>query len=178
MVEERANAQAQQFLSFYIAGEEYAVSILEVKELIEYTAVTKMPSMPPFIRGVANHRGSVVPVLDLAVRFGFPSTPITKWTCIVMLEFRVEGEDALVGVLADSVSQVVEFLPEDIEPPPTFGTRASAAFLKGMGRSGKKFVLILNLEHLLSAKDLDQAARQAEALVAEPAAAVAKASAS
>jgi purine-binding chemotaxis protein CheW len=155
--------EQSQYLSFYIAGEEYAIGILRVKEIIEYTTVTKLPSTPPSIRGVINLRGSVVPVVDLAIRFGLPESPVTKWTCIVMVEVVLEGEQMVLGIVVDSVSQVIDLLPKDIEPPPAFGTRARADFLQGMGKVGKKFVLILDLERLMAAGDLITSATEAQA---------------
>ena len=168
---ESAETQQTQYLSFFIAAEEYALGILSVKEIIEYTIVTKLPSTPPAIRGVINLRGSVVPVVDLAVGFGLPESPVTKWTCIVMVECDVEGERTTIGIVVDSVSQVIDLLPSDIEPPPAFGTRLRTDFLNGMGKVGKKFVLILDLDRLLSTGELLSAAASTVRTASELAAA-------
>ena len=146
-----------QYLSFYLAGEEYALGILKVREIIEYDTLTSVPRTPPFIRGVINLRGSVVPVIDLAIKFGLPESVITKWTCIVIVEIDFEGEQIVMGLLADSISQVIDLPPEEIEEPPSFGTTVDVDYLLGMGRSGKKFVLILDIDRVLSSKELQTA---------------------
>jgi purine-binding chemotaxis protein CheW len=125
-----------------------------VKEIIEYTTVTKVPKVPQWIRGVINLRGNVVPVVDLAVRFGLEQRPVTKTTCIVIVEVEQDSERAVMGVIADAVNQVIDFAPKDIEEPPAFGTRVRLEYLLGMGKLGKKFALILNIDSVLSTADL------------------------
>lgn len=151
-----------QYLTFRIAGEEYAVGILRVKEIVEYGAVTKVPQTPPWIRGVINLRGSVVPVIDLAVKFGLESSPITKWACIIFIELELDSELVVMGVVADAVSQVVDLAAEDIEPPPAFGTNVRVDFLLGMGKLGKSFVLILDIDQVLSTSELLTATASAQ----------------
>lgn len=146
----------QQYLTFMIAGEEYAVSLLKVKEIIEYDTVTEIPKTPDWVRGVINLRGNVVPVIDLAVKFRLPASIAGKLTCIVITEVECEGEAAVMGVMADSVRQVIDLKPEDIEVPPTFGTRVKVDYLLGMARSGKKFCLLLDTEKVLSTDELLQ----------------------
>jgi len=143
-----------QYLTFQLAGEEYAIDILSVKEIIPYGTITALPQTPPAICGVINLRGSVVPVVDLAVKLGFAPTPITHRTCIVILEVALNAAATIVGVLVDAVSQVVEFLPENILPVPAFGTQVRIDFLHGIGNSGSKFVLILAIEKVLGAIEL------------------------
>jgi len=139
-----------QYLSFQLAGEEFAFGILKVKEILEYDTITRVPNAPVAVRGVINLRGSVVPVVDLALQFGLAPTTITKRTCIVIVEARVDGADLVLGVLADAVSQVIDLAPEAIEPPPAFGSRVSVEYLVGMGKlDDKKFVLILDIDRLL-----------------------------
>ncbi len=147
-------AQRTQYLTFFLGGEELALNVLRVKEIIEYDTLTKLPTAPPSIRGVINLRGSVVPVVDLAFKLGFAETRITKRTCIVMVEVELAGEEAIMGLMTDSVNQVIDFLPEDIEKPPLFGTSIQGSYLKGMGKAGKKFVLILDIDRLLSEDEL------------------------
>lgn len=139
-----------QYLTFLLADEEYAIGILRVREIIEYDTLTRLPSAPRDVRGVINLRGSVVPVVDLSVRFGLPERVPTRRTCIIIVEVAMHGEDVVMGILADAVSQVVDLGADDIEPPPPFGTRARMEHLAGMGRSGNKFVLILNIDAILS----------------------------
>lgn len=143
-------AEATQYLTFHLMGEEYAVGILRVREIIEYDTLTRMPSAPAYIRGVINLRGAVVPVIDLAVKFGLPAGVVTKRTCIVITEVELEGERTTMGIVADAVSQVVDLAAADIEPPPPFGLRVRAEHLLGMGKAGKKFVLILDIDRVLA----------------------------
>ena len=140
-----------QFLSFVLAGEEYAVEILRVKEIIEYDNLTRVPGMPPAVRGVINLRGRVVPVIDLALRFGLPESVITARSCIVMVEIGT-GEGAIVmGIITDAVSEVLDLINDQIQPPPSFGTSVGAEYLDGMAEStGKKFVMLLNIDRALS----------------------------
>jgi purine-binding chemotaxis protein CheW len=144
----------RQFLSFQVAGEEYAVGILRVREIIEYGTITRVPSTPAWVRGVFNLRGGVVPVVDLAVKFGLPSAEITSRTCIVIVEVRLGGETSLMGVVADAVSQVLELSSEEIEPPPAFGTKVRLEYLQGMAKSGRKFVLLLEIDRVLSSDEI------------------------
>lgn len=164
------NTQQNQYLSFFVAGEEYALGILDVREIVEFTTLTKIPSAPPAIRGVVNLRGRVVPVVDLARRFGLAETVITKRTCIVMIETEWEGEHTVVGILADSVSQVMELPTDSVQAPPTFGTRARAEYLRGMANVGEKFVLILDIRQVLATLADDAAAAVEEATTPEGAA--------
>jgi purine-binding chemotaxis protein CheW len=146
--------KVQQHLTFMIGGEEYAVSLLKVKEIIEYDTVTEVPKTPEWIRGVINLRGSVVPVIDLAVKFRQAPSVAGQLTCIVIVEVECEGEETVMGIMADSVRQVIDLTPRDIEPPPTFGTRIKVDYLLGMARSGKKFCLMLDTEKVLSIDEL------------------------
>lgn len=151
--EQEATVQ-QQYLTFFLADEEYAVNIQKVKEIIEYSSVTKVPKVPRWIRGVINLRGNVVPVVDLAVRFGLDERPATKTTCIVIVEVQQDSENTVMGVIADAVNQVIDLNADDIEQPPAFGTRVRLEYLAGMGKLGKKFALILNIDRVLSAAEL------------------------
>jgi purine-binding chemotaxis protein CheW len=143
-----------QLLTFLLADELYAVNILRVREIIEYDTVTRVPNMPPSIRGVINLRGAVVPVVDLAVRFGLRDSRVTKRTCVIIAEVEVGEERLVMGLMADAVSQVIDLPTADIELPPAFGTHVRVNFLKGLGKIGKKFVLILDLDRALSDSEL------------------------
>jgi len=153
-IKEKEAAVQQQFLTFLLAAEEYAINIQRVKEIIEYTAITKVPKVPQWIRGVINLRGNVVPVVDLAARFGIEESPVTKTSCIVIVEVEQDTERTVMGVIADAVNQVIDLTPEDIEEPPTFGTRVRLEYLLGMGKLGKKFTLLLNVDRVLSTAEL------------------------
>jgi purine-binding chemotaxis protein CheW len=164
-----------QYLTFSLSEGEYAIAVLRVREIIEHEAVTRVPSTPAFVRGVINLRGSVVPVVDLARKFGLPPSPVTKRTCIVIVEVESESGRLVMGVLADAVNQVVEFRPEEIEAPPAFGTPVRVDFLKGLGKLGEEFVLILDTDRVLSTGELAEVASAPEAAPAAGAASVAAA---
>jgi purine-binding chemotaxis protein CheW len=142
-----------QYLSFFLGGEAYAIGILRVREILEHQPATRVPLTPPSIRGVINLRGKVIPIVDLAMKFGLPPTQTTQWTCIIVVETSLGGETAVMGVLADSVSEVIDLTPGDIEAPPAFGTQVKVDYLRGMGRSGQRFVLLLDIDRVLSAEE-------------------------
>src|SRR5579863_7583108 len=153
-IKHETEQDVHQYLTFMIRGEEYAISLLKVKEIIEYDTVTQVPKTPEWIRGVINLRGSVVPVIDLAVKFRQTPSVAGKLTCIVITELQSGDEAAVMGIMADSVRQVIDLRPQDIEEPPTFGTRVKVDYLLGMARSGKKFCLLLDTEKVLSTDEL------------------------
>jgi purine-binding chemotaxis protein CheW len=146
--------EQQQYLTFLLAGEEYAISILKVKEIIEYDTVTVVPKTPKWIRGVINLRGSVLPVVDLAVKFGLEERPVTRTSCIVILEGQLENQNTTMGVVVDAVSQVMDLASEDIREVPEFGTRVQMNYLLGMAQLGKKFALLLDVDKVLSTDEL------------------------
>ncbi len=153
---EQTSATSMQYLSFILAGEEYALGILQVKEIIEYDTVTRIPGAPVWVRGVFNLRGSVVPVVDLPVKLGMPPATLTRWSCIVVVEVKLGGERLVLGLLADSIGQVMDLGPGDVLPPPSFGTPVSMDYLVGMGRlaAGRKFVLLLDIDKVLSSQEV------------------------
>jgi purine-binding chemotaxis protein CheW len=143
-----------QYLGFCLAGEECGIGILRVLEIVEYPVVTRVPTTPPWVRGVINLRGGVVPVIDLAVKFGLPDSPVTKQTCIIIVEASLEGERTVMGMVVDSVSQVIELGPSDIVASPAFGTAVKVDYLLGLGKQGDRFVLLLDTDKVLSASEL------------------------
>jgi purine-binding chemotaxis protein CheW len=145
----KESLEQEQYLTFFLANEECAVSILKVKEIIEYVTVTTVPKTPAWARGVINLRGSVVPVVDLAAKFGMEQRPGTKTTCIVIVETQFEGRDVSIGVIADSVSQVLDLSAGDIQPVPDFGTPVKIDYLLGMAQLGQKFALLLDIDKVL-----------------------------
>lgn len=150
------NAEEGQYLTFQLAGEMFAIGILNIKEIIEYGQITAVPMMPEFVRGVINLRGQVVPVIDLQVRFGRDSTAVNKRTCIVIVEVATgeDGERQDIGVVVDAVSEVLGIAAEDIERAPSFGARIRQDFISGMGKVDGKFVIILNVDQVLSVDEL------------------------
>ena len=146
-------AEQPQALTFVVAGQDYAIGILSVKEIIEYDTPTRVPSAPPYVAGVINLRGTVVPVIDLAVRFHATPTPVTSRTCTIIVEVESNGQTTAMGVLADAVNTVIDLTPDIIDEPPQFGTRVRSDFLLGLIRSGKNFVLLLDIDRTLASID-------------------------
>lgn len=149
-----ADAQAGQYLTFYIGKEVFAVGILAIKEIIQYGQLTTVPLMPAYIRGVINLRGSVVPVIDLAVRLGRGEAQVGKRSCIVIVEVDYGGEAMDIGVMVDMVSAVIEIGPDQIESAPAFGASVRADFIEGIGKVGAQFVVILHIGHTFSMDEL------------------------
>ncbi|MBS1196388.1 MAG: cheW1 [Proteobacteria bacterium] len=149
-----AAGEAQQYLTFALASEMYAVGILNVKEIIEYGNLTGIPLMPDFIRGVINLRGAVVPVIDLAARFGGKSSNIQRRTCIVIVEIQQDENKQDLGIMVDAVSEVLEIPSSEIEASPSFGAKIRTDFIAGMGKVNNKFVIILDIQRVLSVEEM------------------------
>jgi len=154
----QAVVEAKQYLTFMLGGEMFSINILCIKEIIWYANLTEVPMMPECIRGVINLRGAVVPVMDLSSRFGKPSTPVTKSTCIVIIEVQTqtEGERQNMGLVVDSVQAVLEIAPSEIEPAPSFGAKIRSDFIEGIAKVGGKFVILLNVNRVLSMEEIGQ----------------------
>ncbi len=158
-------ALPSQFLTFMLADEQYAIGILHIKEIIEYGSLATVPMMPPCVRGVINLRGAVVPVLDLSARFGRAPSVIGKRSCIVIAEVA-NGEDdgvQVLGMLVDAVNAVVEIGASDIEPAPSFGTRIRPDFIAGIGKFSGKFVILLDIDHVLASEEIIELTRSSVA---------------
>lgn len=143
-----------QYLAFMLEKEIYALDIMQVREVLDYTEITKVPRMPDFMRGVINLRGGVVPVVDLRIKFGMTETEKTVNTCIIIMENTIDGETTLIGALADSVKEVFDLEPDQIEPAPKLGTRLKNEFIKGMGQKNNEFIIILDIDMAFSADEL------------------------
>lgn len=143
-----------QYLTFSADQEMYAVNTLSVREILEYSQVTSVPRMPVFLRGVINLRGSVVPVLDLKARFGKGVTDLGSRTCIVILEAAEEGESQVLGVVVDSVSEVIEIHDTDIKAAPAFGNPIRTDFIRGMIKVRGAFVTLLQIEQVLCVDEI------------------------
>jgi purine-binding chemotaxis protein CheW len=157
----------RQYLTQHICGERYALPLPRAREVLRYSPVTPVPGVPPSVRGVIHVRGRVVPVVDLAVRFGRPPQEPTPWTCFVLVEVDVDGEPALLGMMVDTVDSVVELAPGDVLPPPPFGTAIRTEFLLGMSRLGDDgILLLLDVDRVLAHHELlavgELAAREPE----------------
>ncbi|MEF8700276.1 MAG: chemotaxis protein CheW [Candidatus Accumulibacter sp. UW20] len=142
------------YLAFRLSEEVYAIDILRIREILEYSLPTSVPMMPPAVRGVINLRGAVVPVIDLAVRFGHPATRVGKRTCIVIVEAAHAGAIQILGLMVDGVNSVMEIGADSIEQPPAFGTRVDTDFIAGMARVNGRFVILLDIARVLSIDDM------------------------
>lgn len=145
---------ASQYLTFTLGGEVFAMGIHRVREIIQHAAMTVVPLMPGFVRGVINLRGAVVPVVDLQSRFGGGATQVGKKTCIVIFDASGEGEKLELGLMVDAVSEVIEIPPAHIEPAPQFGTTIARDFILGMGKIKGEFIVILDPERALNIDDM------------------------
>ncbi len=145
---------ASQFLTFSLGEDVFAIDVIMAKEVLDFAEVTRVPQTPDYMLGVINLRGSVVPVVDMRLKFGMEDKEKTRDSCIIVVEVDVEGEPVTVGALADSVQEVKEMDESQIEPPPRIGTRLNTEFIKGMGNLGDKFVIILDINKVFSADDL------------------------
>ncbi|MBL4609121.1 chemotaxis protein CheW [Halopseudomonas sp.] len=162
-----ATEDQHQYLTFQVGQEMFAVGILHIREIIEFGNLTTVPMMPSFVRGVINLRGSVVPVIDLAARFGRGESLINRRSCIVILEIEGndnENEEHLqeVGVIVDAVSEVLEIPPREIEPAPSFGARIRSDFIAGMGKVQGRFVIMLNVQSALDVQEMAELASAVE----------------
>ena len=156
--------EPQQYLVFSLCGEAFAIGIRSIKEIIEFGQLTEVPMMPELVRGVINLRGAVVPVVDLAVRFGRKPTQIARRTCIVIVEIEAQPDEVqVIGVIVDAVNEVLDIPPQEIEPAPAFGARIRSDFIEGMGKVSGKFVILLNLRHALSVDELTEIVGATEA---------------
>lgn len=159
--------ESGQYLTFLQQGEMFAIGILCIKEIMEYGKLTTVPLMPDFVSGVINIRGAVVPVIDLSTRFGRPSAEITPRSCIVIIETESDGERVDIGIIVDSVSEVLEIPPTEIEPAPRFGTNIRADFISGMGKVNDEFVIILDISRVLSVDEMSSLAGMQEESISE-----------
>jgi purine-binding chemotaxis protein CheW len=151
----QAVAQQTQYLTFMLGSEVFAIGILAIKEIIEYGSLTVVPMMPECIRGVINLRGAVVPVMDLSARFGKKAAEVSKRTCIVIVEIEADGEAQDVGVIVDAVNEVLDIPASEIEPAPAFGTKIRTDFIHGMGKVNGKFVILLDVNNVLSTDEMN-----------------------
>ena len=147
--------EESQYLTFLLGGEMFGIEILTIKEIIEFGSLTTVPMMPEFVRGVINVRGAVLPVIDLSSRFSRKPSEVTRRSCIVIIETHPQSDEKQdVGVLVDSVSAVMEIPASDIEPPPGFGARIRIDFISGMAKVNGKFVILLNVDKVLSVDEM------------------------
>ncbi len=147
-------ATTTQYLTFKLDEEVFALDVAKVREILDFTDITKVPQTPDFMRGVINLRGSVVPVVDMRLKFGMSKTQKTVNTCIVVVEVSTEGETTVLGALADSVQEVIELEPSQIEPTPRIGTKLRTDFIMGMGKHDGRFIMILDIDKVFSGDEI------------------------
>ncbi|MBF0224866.1 MAG: chemotaxis protein CheW [Desulfobacterales bacterium] len=143
-----------QYLTFYLGEEMFTLDISQVREVLDFIKLTKVPRTPEFMKGIINLRGSVVPVIDLRLKLGMLQTIKTLNTRIIIVEVDVDGEKTILGVLADSVKDVIDLEPDQIIAPPKIGTRLKTDFIKGMGRHENQFIIILDIDKVFSSDEL------------------------
>jgi len=143
-----------QYLTFTLADETFGVDVLCSREVLDVIDITKVPQTPDFMLGVINLRGSVVPVIDLRLKFAIEKAPLTRDSCIIVLELALDGETTKVGILADSVQEVLDLDIDQIEPPPKIGTRLKMEFIQGMGKQGEEFIILLDINRIFSSEEI------------------------
>ncbi len=152
--DELAVAEQDQHLTFELSGEELAVPVTHIREIIRYGKLTRMPMVPDFIEGVINLRGNVVPVINLSTKFGLEVQPADKRSCIIIMEVEIAKQTVVMGIVVDKVSQVIEIPDDNIEPSPTLGANIQTNFIKGMARKEDGFIIILDIGEVLSAEEI------------------------
>ncbi len=153
MSEDRIN-ESKLYLTFQLEEELFSIDVAQVREVLDLSTITKVPQAPDFMRGVINVRGSVVPVVDMRMKFGLPLVEKTLDTRIVVMELDMDGETTIFGALADAVKEVIELSPDQIEPPPRLGSRWRTEFIKGIGKRDDHFILILDVDRIFSSDEL------------------------
>ena len=149
-----AITEIRQYLTFKLDSEVFALDVATVREVLDFTNLTRIPRTPEFMRGVINLRGSVVPVVDLRLAFGMSATEKTVNTCVIVVEVTLEGETTIMGALADSVEEVIDLEPEQVQPAPKIGTSIKTDFIRGMGKRDTRFLMILDIDRVFSADQL------------------------
>jgi len=148
-IEEKAT-----YLTFKLDSETFALQVVNVREVLDLTDITRVPRTPGFMRGVINLRGGVVPVVDMRRKFNLPEIEDTVDTCIIVVEVNLDGDTTVIGALADSVEEVFELTDDQIEPPPSIGTRLDTDFIRGMGKQGDQFIIVLDIDKVFSVDEL------------------------
>lgn len=142
------------YLTFSLGGEEYGIGILKIKEIIGMIRITPMPQTPDYVKGVVNLRGKVIPVIDLRLRFSMPPTEYAERTCIIVVEIQAQGKTVILGIVVDSVSEVLSIRAEDIADTPTFGTGLKTDFILGMAKMGGGVKILLDIDKVLSSDEV------------------------
>ncbi len=166
-MEAKETMKTDQFLAFKLEDEVFAFDISKVREVLEFDTVTKVPQTPEMMKGVINLRGSVVPVVDMRIKFGMGATEKTVNTVIIIIEIDLDEESTLIGALVDSVKEVMDLDSGHIEPPPNIGTQLNTEFIKGMGKQNGEFIIILDIERIFSSEELELVQQAGQQTTAE-----------
>lgn len=148
------NTQTAQYITFKLGDELFAINVAQVREVLELSQITRVPTAPDYMRGVVNVRGKAIPVVDLRLKFGLPSVPDTANSRIVVMDLELDGETTVVGGIADSVHEVIELEAGQISPPPRIAMRWRTELIHGMGRRGDDFIIILNIDRVFLTEEL------------------------
>jgi purine-binding chemotaxis protein CheW len=159
--------ETRQYLAFNLGEESFALDVTHLREILEFTSVTKVPQTPGFMRGVINLRGSVVPVIDMRLKFNLSEVEKTVNTCVIVVEVTFDDEHTVIGALVDSVQEVFELEPDEIEPAPKIGAQLKVEFIKGIGKRDNKFIMLLDIEKVFSADELEAAERAVDEQINE-----------
>jgi len=143
-----------QYMTFKLGNELFAISVAQVREVLEVSQITRVPTAPAYMRGVVNVRGQATPVADLRMKFGLPEAPDTVHTRIIVMELDLDGEATVLGGVADSVHEVIELEPANIDPPPRIAMRWRTDFIQGMGKRGDEFIIILDVNAVFASGDI------------------------
>jgi purine-binding chemotaxis protein CheW len=147
--------ETTQYLTFKLEDELFALDIGKVREVLDFTSITKVPQTPDYMRGVINLRGSVVPVVDLRLKFGMKMAEHTVNTCVIIVEVEMDGEKVVMGAMADAVQEVLDLEPDQIEPPPRIGTKLNLDFIRGMGKHQEQFIIILDIDKVFTIEEVE-----------------------
>jgi purine-binding chemotaxis protein CheW len=156
----KSSIEESQYLTFLSGTEVFGIGILRIKEIKEYASVTSIPMMPDYVKGVINLRGNVVPIIDLPVRFGREKSIISKRSCVIIVEVEHEEESIDIGILVDAVNEVIDIPSQSIEPAPSFGSKIRTEFIQGIGKLENQFVILLNVNRVLSVTELSSIEEQ------------------
>ena len=146
--------ETAQYITFKLGDELFAIHVGQVREVLDLSLVTRVPAAPDYLRGVVNVRGSAIPVIDLRLKFGLPRAAESVQTRIIVLELELDGETVVLGGLADSVHEVIELEPGQIDEPPRIGMRWKTELIQGMGKRGDQFIIILDIARVFSSDDV------------------------
>jgi purine-binding chemotaxis protein CheW len=150
----KSDLRSGKYLTFHLGKEEFAIQVLKVREIMGIQDITAVPQTPPFVKGVLNLRGKVIPVVDLRLKFGLPEAEYTQRTCIIVVQVRGESDQMLTGIIVDGVSEVLNLAPGDIEDTPDFGDGVDTPYLLGMAKAKGRVSILLDIDQVLTAQEM------------------------